>query len=273
VGLVPKLVGALAFMFSGVLWSAEPVRELRVCADPDNLPFSNDRGEGFENKIAEVLAKEMSATVSYTWHPQRRGFIRQTLKAGKCDLVIGVPSGYGPVLSTKPYYRSSFVFVYVKDRNLNLQSFDDPLLRNIKIGVQAFGDDGANLPPAHALARHGITQNVVGYSMLDTAESSSGKIIDAVASGELDTAIVWGPFAGYFAQRQPVKLTLEPVATSRDPIPLPFAYDISMGVRPGDIAFKVQLEEILDRRRVEIQMVLENYGVPVIRDASLTLQQ
>jgi quinoprotein dehydrogenase-associated probable ABC transporter substrate-binding protein len=260
-------------MFSGVLWSAEPVREVRVCADPDNLPFSNDRGEGFENKIADVIAKEMNASVNYTWHPQRRGFIRQTLKAGKCDLVIGVPTGYGPVLSTKPYYRSSFVFVYVKDRNLNLQSFDDPVLRNVKIGVQAFGDDGANLPPAHALARRGITQNVVGYSMLDTAESPSGKIIDAVASGEIDTAIVWGPFAGYFAQRQPVKLTLRPIDAAKDPIPLPFVYDISMGVRPGDIAFKVQLEEILDRRHGDIQRVLENYGVPIIRDASLAHQQ
>jgi ABC-type amino acid transport substrate-binding protein len=187
--------------------------------------------------------------------------------------VIGVPSGYDPVLATKPYYRSSFVFVYAKDRELNLHSFDDPVLRNIKIGVQAFGDDGANLPPAHALARRGIANNVIGFSMLDTAEYPSGKIIDAVASGEIDTAIVWGPFAGYFAQRQPVKLTLEPVAEASDPIPLPFAYDISMGVRPGDIAFKGQLEEILDRRRVDIQRVLEAYGVPIVRDVTLTLRQ
>jgi quinoprotein dehydrogenase-associated probable ABC transporter substrate-binding protein len=215
----------------------------------------------------------MRATVSYTWHPQRRGFIRQTLKAGKCDLVIGVPSGYDLVLATKPYYRSSFVFVYANERNFNLHSFDDPVLRSIKIGVQAFGDDGANLPPAHALARRGITRNVVGFSMLDTADSPSGKIIDAVASGEIDVAIVWGPFAGYFAKRQPIKLTLAPVAAANDPIPLPFAYDISIGVRPGDTAFKAQLEDILDRRRGEIQKVLEVYGVPIVRDAALALRQ
>lgn len=268
-----KLAGAVVLSFYGALASAGQVRELRVCADPDNLPFSNDRFEGFENKIAEVIAKDMGASVSYTWHPQRRGFIRQTLKAGLCDLVIGVPSGYDPVLATKPYYRSSFVFVYAKDRNLNLRSFDDPVLRTIRIGVQAFGDDGANLPPAHALARRGITRNVVGYSMLETADGPSGKIIDAVASGEIDAAIVWGPFAGYFAQRQPIKLMLEPVSAPSDPMPLPFAYDICIGVRPGDVDFKNQLEDILDRRRSEIQTVLEAYGVPIVRDATLTLRQ
>jgi mxaJ protein len=268
-----KLAAALTLTLWGALSSAEQVRELRVCADPDNLPFSNDRLEGFENKIAEVIARDMRATVNYTWHPQRRGFIRQTLKAGKCDLVIGVPSGYDLVLATKPYYRSSFVFVYANERNLDLHSFDDPVLRNIRIGVQAFGDDGANLPPAHALARRGITRNVVGFSMLDTAESPSGKIIDAVASGEIDVAIVWGPFAGYFAKRQPIELTLAPVAAANDPIPLPFAYDISIGVRPGETAFKAQLEDILDRRRGEIQRVLEVYGVPIVRDATLALRQ
>jgi quinoprotein dehydrogenase-associated probable ABC transporter substrate-binding protein len=241
-----------------------------VCADPDNLPFSNKCQEGFENKIAEVIAKDMGATVSYTWHPQRRGFIRQTVKAGRCDLVVGVPSGYEALLLTKPYYRSSFVFVSAKDRHLDLHSFDDPALRGMKIGVQAFGDDGANLPPAHALARRGMTSNVVGFSMLDSGDGSSAKIIDAVASGEIDTAIVWGPFAGYFAQRQPVALTIEAVTAPDDAIPLPVAYDIAMGVRHGDTAFKDQLERILDRRRSEIQKVLEAYSVPVSRDTPLT---
>jgi quinoprotein dehydrogenase-associated probable ABC transporter substrate-binding protein len=252
--------------------SAQAAAALRVCADPDNLPFSNDRLEGFENKLAELIAKDMHTTVSYTWHPQRRGFIRQTLKAKRCDLVIGVPSGYDPVLTTKPYYRSSFVFVSAAARKLHLQSFDDPALHSLRIGVQAFGDDGANLPPAHALARRGITANVVGFSMLSTADSPAGKIIDAVASGEIDTAIVWGPFAGYFAQRQPVLLTLEPVSTLNDAHPLPFAFDIAMGVRPGDEAWKARLEDIQDRHRLEILAVLQAYGVPLVRDAPPTLR-
>jgi len=243
--------------------AADPGRELRVCADPDNLPFSNDRLEGFENKIAQVVATELNATVRYTWHAERRGFIRQTLKAGKCDLVIGVPSGYDPVLSTKPYYNSSYVFVYAKNRKLDLHSFDDPKLRNIRIGLHAFGEDGANSPPAHALGRRGIARNIVGYTILATDDSPPGRIIDAVAAGEIDVAIVWGPFAGYFAQREKVPLEVVPVAGTTD-ASLPFTYEISMGVRRGDTAFKEKLEDILDRRHDDIQKVLQAYGVPIV---------
>jgi mxaJ protein len=259
---VLRLAGALAVTVSGTA-AADPARELRVCADPDNLPFSNDQLEGFENKIAQVIAADLNASVRYTWHSQRRGFIRQTLKAGECDLVIGVPSGYEPVLSTKPYYTSSYVFVYARNKHLNLRSFDDPVLRKIRIGLHAFGEDGANSPPAHALGRRGIARNVVGYTILDTADSPIGKIIDAVAAGEIDVAIVWGPFAGYFAKRQPIELEVAPVSSNTEEAFLPLIYDISMGVRRGDTAFKEQLEGILDRRRGEIRKILEAYGVPI----------
>jgi len=244
-------------------------RELRVCADPNNLPFSNRRLEGFENKVAQLIAEEMHATVRYTWHPQRRGFIRDTLAANACDLVVGVPSGYALVLSTKPYYRSTYVFVSPTRRNFQLRSFDDPVLRRLKIGVEEVGSDGGNTPPAHALARRGLAGSIVGFKLWDveSVESPPGKIIDAVTSGAIDVAIVWGPFGGYFAKRHPAgSLEVVPVApASSDPPSIPFAYDMSMGVRPGDTAFKTELEAILDRRRGEIERILEQYGVPLVK--------
>lgn len=261
----------LALLCSAALVAAGAAgedRELRVCADPNNLPFSNRRLEGFENKVAQLLADEIRATVRYTWHPQRRGFIRETLKAKACDLVVGVPTGSEMVLSTKPYYRSTYVFVSPTRRNLQLRSFDDPVLRRLKIGVEEVGSDGGNTPPAHALARRGLAGNIVGFKLWDveSVESPPGKIIDAVSSGAIDVAIVWGPFGGYFAKRHPAgSLEVVPVSpASSDPPSIPFAYDISMGVRPGDTAFKSELEIILDRRRREIEGILEQYGVPLV---------
>lgn len=241
---------------------------LRVCADPNNLPFSNERLDGFENEIAKLIAKDLNTTVQYTWKPQRRGFIRRTLKARECDLVMGVPNEYELVLTTKPYYRSSYVFVYAKNRGLNLRSFDDPVLRRMKIGLHEAGEDGANQPPAHALANRGIVANIVGFRMfdLDSVENPPGKIIDAVASGEIDVAIVWGPFAGYYARQQQTPLEVVPVSPQIDPPSLPFTFDISIGVRKGDEAFKKQIEDILDRRRTDIRRILERYGVPLVGD-------
>ena len=138
-------------------------RELRVCADPNNLPFSNEREEGFENRIAELVADELDAELSYTWWAQRRGFIRSTLGAGACDLVIGVPAGYELAETTDAYYRSAYVYVYRADRGLELHSMRDPRLRHLRIGVHLIGDDGVNPPPAHALGEQGIVDNVVGY--------------------------------------------------------------------------------------------------------------
>jgi mxaJ protein len=253
-----------ALLASAALAAATPERELRVCADPDNLPFSNRAGEGFENRIAEVVAADLGASVRYAWHPQRKGFVRQTLKAGVCDLVIGVPAGYEPMLTTSPYYRSSYVFVYAKDRSLDLRSFDDSLLRDLRIGLHAFGDDGANSPAAHALAQRGIVGNLIGFTILDTNDSPSGAIIDAVARGEIDVAIVWGPFAGYFARQQSVPLALVPVAAVGESAPMPFVYDIAMGVRRGDLTLKAEIESVLARRHGEIRQVLDDFRVPLV---------
>jgi mxaJ protein len=252
----------LAALASTAAVAAQPARELRVCADPDNLPFSNRAGEGFENRIAEVLAADLGAIVRYTWHPQRKGFVRQTLKAGTCDLVIGVPAGYEQMLTTSPYYTSSYVFVYAEARHLNLRSFDDPALQNLRIGLHAFGDDGANSPAAHALAKRGIASNVIGFTILDTNDSPSGRIVNAVAEGEIDVAIVWGPFAGYFASQQSIPIAVVPVTSNDTPAPMPLVYDIAMGVRRGDLAFKEEIESVLARRRIEISKLLDDFRVP-----------
>jgi mxaJ protein len=253
---------AFTLVAAGALAAPLTARELRVCADPDNLPFSNRAGEGFENRIAEVVAADLGASVRYTWHPQRKGFVRQTLKAGACDLVIGVPAGYEPMLTTRPYYSSTYVFVSAQEKNLNLHSFDDSPLRTLRIGLHAFGDDGANSPAAHALAQRGIVGNVMGFTILDTNDSPSGRIIDAVARGEIDVAIVWGPFAGYFARQQAVPIAMVPVASSGKAAAMPFVYDIAMGVRRGDVAFRDEIESVLARRQVEIRQVLDDFRVP-----------
>jgi mxaJ protein len=244
--------------------TTESTRQLRVCADPNNLPFSNQRSEGFENRIAEMFAREMHATVSYTWWAQRRGFIRNTLTACSCDVVIGLPSSFELALTTAPYYRSTYVFVSRHDRGLNIRSLDDPALHTLKVGVQIIGDDYANTPPAHALANRGIVNNVAGYSVYGdySRESPPAGIIDAVIDGEVDVAVVWGPLAGYFARQQRVPLNIVPVSPQIDLPYLPFVYDISMGVRRGDTLLRDELEAIMIRRRDEIETILDDYGVP-----------
>jgi mxaJ protein len=241
-----------------------PQRELRVCADPNNLPFSNQRREGFENKLADLVARDLHATVRYTWWPQRRGFIRNTLKTGVCDVVPGVPSSFEMALATRPYYRSTYVFVYRQDRGLQIRSFDDPVLKKLRIGVQMIGDDGNNSPPAHALANRGIIGNVVGYMVYGdySQPNPPARIVEAVAAGEIDVAVVWGPLAGYFAPRQRVPLAIVPVEPRIDMPFLPFVFDISMGVRRGDVKLQSELDGILERRRPEIEALLDRYGVP-----------
>jgi quinoprotein dehydrogenase-associated probable ABC transporter substrate-binding protein len=256
---------ALAVLMSAGVTSAP--RELRVCADPNNLPFSNQKLEGFENKLADLIAADRGATVKYTWLRQRRGFIRRGLKAKQCDLVTGIPTASEMVLATKPYYRSTYVFAYRKSANLQLRSFDDPVLRQLRIGLHAIGEDGANPPPVHALARRGIINNVVGFSMFDvpSIENPQGRIISAVATGDIDVAIVWGPFAGYFAKGQKEQLEVVPVSPAIEPPGFPFIFEISMGVRPGETALKAEFDEILDRRHRDVRRILDEYGVPQVQ--------
>jgi mxaJ protein len=239
-------------------------RELRVCADPNNLPLSNRRGEGFENKIVELLARELHATVRYTWWAQRRGFVRNTLDAGACDVLPGAPVGFDRALLTRPYYRSTYVFVTRRSRRLHIESFDDPILRRLRVGVQLVGDDGMNSPPAHALSRRGIVGNIVGYSVYGDyrTDSPPSAIIAAVARGEVDVAAAWGPMAGYFAARQPVALDLVPVQPAVDGRFLPQTFSIAMATRRRDSARHDRLEHFIDQRRGQIDRILADYHVP-----------
>jgi quinoprotein dehydrogenase-associated probable ABC transporter substrate-binding protein len=240
-------------------------RVLRVCADPNNLPFSNERREGFENRIAELVARDLGAQLTYTWFAQRRGFVRNTLLAGDCDLIVGIPEGYELVETTRPYYRSTYVFLTRQDRNVAIQSFDDPVLRVVKIGVHLIGDDYSNPPPLHALAKRKIVQNVAGYSIFGdySQPNPPARLVEAVAQGEVDVAVIWGPFAGYFGKQQQTALTIRPVLPDTDGSSVPFVFAIAMGVRKGESRFRVELDHILERRQKEIDGILADFGVPV----------
>jgi mxaJ protein len=243
--------------------AATPARVLRVCADPNNLPFSNERQEGFENRIAELVAREMKAELRYVWWAQRRGYIRNTLRAGLCDLFIGMPTGLDMVLVTRPYYRSTYTFV-TKRGGPRIASFDDPRLGRLRVGVQIIGDDYANSPPAAALSNRGIVRNVRGYSVIGDYRDPSppSRIVRAVARGEVDVAVVWGPLAGYFARRSTVPLRVVPVSPEVDVPYLPFVFDIAMGVRHGETALRDSLDAVIVRRQRDIDRILADYGVP-----------
>jgi mxaJ protein len=266
VAIPTTLLAAIAALVAAAS-TAETARVLRVCADPNNLPFSNERGEGFENRLADLVASEMGARVEYTWWAQRRGFVRNTLRAGECDVLMGVPSSYELARPTRPYYRSSYVFVTRASRGLDIRSFDDPTLRDLRIGVHLIGDDYANAPPAHALSARGMITNVVGYSVYGNyAEPNPpARLVTAVAEGDIDVAVVWGPLAGYFARLQPEPLTLVPVSPEIDLPFLPFVFDIAMGVRRDDAALQERLDRILARRAADIDALLDEYGVPYVK--------
>lgn len=243
---------------------APPPRVLRVCSDPNNLPFSNEKGEGFENKIAELLARRMGATLRYTWFPQRRGFVRNTLNAGECDLVMGVPGQYDPVRTTRPYYRSTYVFVNRAGGGPVVRSLADTALRRLRVGIHLTGE--SNPPPAQALAARGIIDNVAGYTIYgDYAKPNPpARLVEAVANRDVDVAIVWGPLGGYFARRQRVPLTLVPVPPESDLSGQQWTFAIAMGVRRRDAALAAELDQLLVSERAGIRRILDDYGVPLL---------
>lgn len=240
-------------------------RPLVVCADPNNLPFSNERREGFENKVAELVARDLGRPIEWVWWAQRRGYVRNTLKEGHCDLWPGVAAGVEMVSTTTPYYRSTYEFVTRADRPLAGLILDDPRLRTLKIGVQMVGDDAMNTPPAHAMAARGLIGNVRGYMLYGdyTKPNPPSAIVKAVEKGAVDVAIVWGPLAGYFARRSPVPLRLDRVTPSLDHGQWPMAYDISMGVRRTEPELQRRIDTILQQEQPAIRAILAGYGVPV----------
>jgi mxaJ protein len=233
---------------------------LKVCADPDNLPFSNMRGQGFENRLAELVAKSLNRKLVYRWARHTgRGFVRNILNPGECDLLVGVPSTFRPVLTTRPYYRSAFVFVSPK-RVEPPSSYDDQRLRTAKIGVQVVEEEYA--PPAIALGRRGLLSNIVGYEAIG---HDSGNLVRAVARREVDFAVVWGPLAGFYSRQHAVTISPAPMS---DGVSLPLAFSISMGVRKSDTALRDQIDAVLRDRDADVKRILNRFGVP-----QLELQQ
>jgi mxaJ protein len=260
IGLTAGLCLALIAL-TGEIAPAADSKVLRVCADPDNLPFSNQESQGFENKIAELIAQDLGAELSYTWWPHQRGLVRRTLNEGRCDVLIGIPKGYDPVLWTTPYYRTAYVIAYVRDRGPHVASLDDPVLRQVKIGVHV------NTPPHDALTQRGIGDDqVTGYRLFYTPqgdqEESPVQPLEDLLAGKIDVALIWGPFAGYFVKKRSARLELVPLEGGGPATPLSF--EISMGVRKGDKALKAELEEALSRQAGAIRAVLQEYGVPLL---------
>lgn len=242
-------------------------KTITACADPNNLPFSNKAGQGFENKLAELIAHDLHAKLDYVWWAQRRGYVRNTLNEAKCDFWPGIASSVEMVATTRPYYRSSYMFVTRRSSDLGGLTFDDPRLRKLKIAVQMVGDDAMNTPPAHALSRRGIVENVQGYMLYgDYSEANPpSEVIRAVERGDVDVAIAWGPLAGYFAVQSKVPLRLEPVSPWLDDAQWPMAYDISVGVQKSDQKLRRKIESSLALRSKDIAALLARYHVPVVQ--------
>jgi len=227
--------------------------ELRVCADPDSLPYSHASQSGFENRIAALLAGELGKALVYVWHPQQRGFVRKTMGASLCDVWMGVPRDFERVLTTRPYYRSSYVFL--SRGEAPLASFQDPRITRLRIGIEVPGDDGAATPAGHALALRGA--KVVGFSLYGHAPAAQ-RIVEAIAKGELDAAVVWGPAAGFFATR--ANLHLHPASDAIAGVP--FEFSISVGVRRGEKALRDAIDAAIERRAADIGAILDEYRVP-----------
>jgi mxaJ protein len=236
---------------------------LRVCADPDNMPFSNKAGEGYENKLAELLAKAWESRLEYLWWAAPRG-IGRMLNGRYCDILIQAPAGYDLAGVTRPYYRTGYVVVARRDRGLDIGSLDDPRLKQLRIGVHLFSADGENTPPAMALSAHGVVGNLIGFSTTYTGgQNHPDDIIRAVVDGKVDLAIVWGPIAGYYARQLGADLTLTPLpddSTSG----IPFEFSMGMGTRNREGAIRDSLQKFLDTRGPEIRSILEQYGVPLL---------
>jgi mxaJ protein len=235
-------------------------KPLRICADPDNLPFSHRSGTGFDQRIAVLLAHDLDRTPVFVWTRSRRGFLREQFNRGACDVLLGVPSTMRSLWTTTPYYTSSYVFVSVARRHLQLTSFTDPALDDQRIGLQILEEDLS--PPSLPLIREGHAGQLVGY---DSFGKGEGDVVRAVANGSVGLAVVWGPVAGYFSQRSPISLTLSPIASNYRFGGIPFTYSISLGVHKWDTTLLSQLNASIARMRPQIDRTLADYHVPTTK--------
>jgi quinoprotein dehydrogenase-associated probable ABC transporter substrate-binding protein len=274
--------------------SAPAALPLRVCADPQNLPFSNARGEGFENEIAVLMARALGRPLVYVWHRQDADFVRTTLGAGRCDLLMGLPSPAQAVQTTRPYYWSSYVLISRSERHLDIVSLQDHRLRGLRVGVEAIAGNGLFTPPARRLVEEGLAHNVVPFTGIAAAGAASAgpgaastevaararnariELIRAVADGRIDMAAVWGPATGYWALQSKVPLRITPIGDNSE-----FSsrkahfglqamqYQISMAVRTGNDALRAALDRAIVQHKTQIEAVLQDFGIPLIDPSRL----
>jgi mxaJ protein len=259
---------------------APPARQaLKVCQDPNNLPFSNEKMEGLENRIADVFGKALGLPVTYFSYPQRFAFVRNTIRfklPGQdypCDIMLGVPAGFDQVSVTKPYYRSTYALVFAKGRGMDgvastedFLKLDPAKLRSLRIGIYD------RSPASEWLVKHQLVDQGVPYKILNADPAQyPGEIIEKdLSSGKIDAAIVWGPIAGFFAQR--VKQPQLVVVPMKSEPGVKFDYEMAMGVRYGEREWKQQVESVLESHKAEIQNILKEFGVPLV-DASYAAAQ
>lgn len=274
---MPKLLAPTVIAFCTALIAAPPARAqqnelsdnssvelvdpkvLRVCADPASLPYSNQAGEGFENKLAEMLAKKLDKTLVYTWYPQSPGFVRNTLRARKCDVIMGMPQGGDLVTTTNAYYRTAYAMAFKPGTGLDgIESLEDPRLKTKKIGIVA------GTPPATNLAVNGLIGNAKPYTLVvDTrVENSPKNMMSDLASGEIDVAVLWGPFAGYYARQSAAPVTVVPLV--KETAGPKEVYRIGMGIRGADAEWKRTLNKLTAELQPEINDVLRSYGMPML---------
>ena len=254
-------VGLIALL-SGISLNVQAA--LVVCADPNNLPFSDRHEAGFENKLAQLLARDLHTDLKYEWWAQRRGFARQTLSQSRCDIWPGVAAGIETMATSAPYYTSTYVFATRQSQALAHLSLDDPRLRELRLGVQLVGDDGMNTPPASALASRGITQNVRGYTLYGDYRRPDppAAIMDALVKGAVKVALVWGPLAGFYARHSHLPLRLEPILPGAQDT-APMSFPIAVGIRRNEPELRDRINRALRDEAPAIQRLLQSYGVPL----------
>jgi quinoprotein dehydrogenase-associated probable ABC transporter substrate-binding protein len=234
---------------------------LRVCADPRNMPFSNEQGEGFENKLAELIAAKLNKRIAYTFYPGAPGFIRNTLGAYKCDVIMGYPQGAELVQSTNPYYRTTYALVLRRGQGLDgVTGLDDARLKGKHVGVVA------GTPPSYLLAANGLMAGAKPYPLVvDTRfDNSAQAMMKDLVAGEIDAGVLWGPMAGYYAREAAVPVDVVPLSREAGGPRMSFA--IAMAVRAADQEWKRQLNRLIQENQADIDKLLMSYGVPLLDD-------
>jgi len=260
--LLLAVPGAAAAQDADLRPSIPTAGVIRVCADPDNLPFSNQKQEGFENKLAELLGTTWSSRVEYAWWPVRRGFFARGLNGRYCDMAMTAPEKIDMVATTKAYFRTGYAVVYRKDSGLDIKSLDDTVLKRLRIGINLLNSDAENTPPAMALSYHGVVGNLVGFATFYSDMARPEDIINAVTDKKIDVALVWGPLAGYFIKQTNAPLVMR-MLPDDSLSGLPMNFSISVATRRQERGLRDSLQAFLVAKRPEIEALLQQYGFPL----------